>query len=279
MSITTRSEQRCFGGTLGFYEVDSPACGGPMRFSVYLPPGAARPPVVYYLAGLTCTEETFPAKSGAQRVAAALGLALVACDTSPRSARYPGDDAAWDFGLGAGFYLDATAAPWSATYRMETHVVHELRAAVEAHFPVAADRRGITGHSMGGHGALTLSLRHPGVYASVSALAPICAPSQVPWGEKAFRGYLGDDPAAWAAHDACALIQSGRRWPGTVLVDQGLDDKFLARELRPELLESACAAASQPLTLRRHAGYDHSYYFVASMIEEHLRHHAAALAS
>ncbi len=280
MPITTRSEHRSFGGVQGFHELPSAAAGGPMRFAVYLPPGAerARPPAVYYLAGLTCTEETFPAKAGAQRIAAELGLALVACDTSPRAARYPGDDADWDFGQGAGFYLDAAAPPWSASYRMETHVVHELRAAVEEAFPIASDRRGITGHSMGGHGALTLALRHPEVYASVSALAPICAPSEVPWGEKAFRGYLGEDRAAWAEHDACALIRAGRRWPGTALVDQGLADKFLARELRPERLEAACEAARLPLALRRHEGHDHSYYFVASMIEDHLRHHAAALA-
>jgi S-formylglutathione hydrolase len=281
IAVTTRSEHRSFGGVQGFYELPSAATGGPMRFAVYLPPGAerARPPAVYYLAGLTCTEETFPAKAGAQRVAAELGLALVACDTSPRAARFPGDDADWDFGQGAGFYLDATAAPWSAAYRMETHVVHELRAAVEAAFPIAADRRGITGHSMGGHGALTLALRHPDVYASVSALAPIGAPSQVPWGPKAFLGYLGEDRAAWAAHDTCELIRAGRRWRGTALVDQGLADKFLTRELQPELLEAACAAAGLPLSLRRHEGYDHGYYFVAAMIEDHLRHHARALAA
>lgn len=278
--ITVRSEQRAFGGVQGFYELASAACAGQMRFAVYLPPQAsARPvPALYYLAGLTCSEETFVIKAGAQRVAAELGLALVACDTSPRAARFPGDDASWDFGQGAGFYLDATAAPWSAAYRMETHVAVELPAAVEARFPIARERRGITGHSMGGHGALTLALRHPGRYASVSALAPICAPAQVPWGEKAFAGYLGDDRAAWAGHDACALLRAGGRLPGAPLVDQGLADKFLTRELRPELLEAAAAAVGQPLTVRRHDGYDHSYYFVASFIEDHLRHHAAALA-
>lgn len=280
MEITTRSEQRCFGGVQGFYELASAACRGPMRFALFLPPGAeqSRPPVVYYLAGLTCTEETFPAKAGAQRVAAALGLALVAPDTSPRAVRVPGDDRDWDFGQGAGFYLDATAEPWaSAGYRMETHVVHELREAIERRFPVASDRRGITGHSMGGHGALTLALRHPALYQSVSALAPIVAPSQVPWGDKAFRGYLGDETTRWRAHDAVELLRDGKRWTGTALVDQGLADKFLERELRPELLEAAAREAGAPLVLRRHAGYDHSYYFISTMIEDHLRHHARTL--
>lgn len=278
--VTTRSEQRCFGGVQGFYEVASAACGGPMRFAVFLPPDAEarRPPVVYYLAGLTCTDETFPTKAGAQRIASELGLALVACDTSPRAQRVTGDDASWDFGQGAGFYLDATAEPWaSAGYRMETHVVDELRAIVEARFPVASDRRGIMGHSMGGHGALSLALRHPDTYASVSAIAPIVAPSSVPWGEKAFAGYLGDDRTEWAAHDTCALVAAGRRWPGDALVDQGLADKFLARELQPERLEQACAAAGLGLQLRRHAAYDHSYYFIATVIGDHLAHHARAL--
>ncbi|MEJ7597085.1 MAG: S-formylglutathione hydrolase [Kofleriaceae bacterium] len=276
--MITRSETGAFGGVQGFYEVESVACAGPMRFAVYLPPGVERPPVVYYLAGLTCTEETFAAKAGAQRVAAELGLALVTCDTSPRSTRYPGDDTDWDFGQGAGFYLDATEQPWAASYRMETHVVLELPEIIEGHFPVATDRRGMFGHSMGGHGALTLSLRHPDRYRSVSALAPIVAPSRVPWGHKAFRGYLGDEPARWVAHDTCELVRAGKRWPGPVLVDQGLADKFLARELQPELLEQACADAGLALTVRRHAGYDHGYYFVATFVEDHLRHHAQQLA-
>jgi S-formylglutathione hydrolase len=188
-----------------------------------------------------------------------------------------GDDASWDFGLGAGFYLDATQAPWSAAYRMERYVTQELVALVEAKLPLARDRRGVFGHSMGGHGALTLALRHPGLYASVSALAPIVAPSEVPWGHKAFAGYLGDDRDAWRAHDATALIAAGGRLPGEVLVDQGLDDKFLARELQPERLEQVCAAMGQPVTVRRHAGYDHSYFFVMSFVEDHLRLHARAL--
>jgi len=277
--MKTRAEHRAFDGRQGFYEHDSAACAGPMRFSVYLPPAAltgARVPALYYLAGLTCTEETFMIKAGAQRVAAALGLALVACDTSPRAARFAGDDEAWDFGQGAGFYVDATEAPWSAAYRMHTYVVDELPALVEREFPVAGDARGIFGHSMGGHGALVLALRHPDRYRSVSAFAPICAPSEVPWGQKAFSRYLGADRAAWAEWDATALI-ARRRFSGTLLVDQGTADKFLVEQLRPERLQEACAAVGQPLELRIHDGYDHSYWTIATFVEDHLRHHARAL--
>ena len=278
--MKTRAEHRAFDGRQGFYEHESAACAGPMRFSVYLPPAAlagARVPAVYYLAGLTCSDETFMIKAGAQRVAAALGLALVACDTSPRAARLPGDDAAWDFGQGAGFYVDATEAPWSSAYRMESYVVDELPRAVEERFPIRDDRRGLFGHSMGGHGALTLALRHPERYRSVSAFAPICAPTRVPWGQKAFAGYLGPDRARWAEHDAAELVRAGRRFDGTILVDQGTDDKFLAEQLAPEALRDACAAAGQPLALRLRPGYDHSYWFIATFVEDHLRHHAAAL--
>lgn len=277
--VTKRSEHASFGGRQGFYERVSEACAGPMRFSVFLPPQAlagARVPAVYYLAGLSCNEEHLPAKGGAHRVAAELGLALVACDTSPRANRYPGDDASWDFGQGAGFYLDATEAPWSESYKMETHVARELPAWVEEAFPIASDRRGIFGHSMGGHGALTLALRRPDRYASVSALAPIVAPSRVPWGDKAFRGYLGEDGARWEEHDACALVTK-KPLPFELLVDQGTADKFLDRELKPELLEDACKASGQQLRLRRHEGFDHSYYFIATFMEDHLRHHARAL--
>lgn len=278
--VVTRSEHAAFGGRQGLYTVESAACGEPMRFSVYLPPKALEGhlvPAVYYLAGLTCTDEHLPTKAGAQRVAAELGLALVSCDTSPRKARFDGDDASWDFGQGAGFYLDATEAPWSSAYRMETHVAFELPAAVEAAFPVRAGRRGIFGHSMGGHGALVLALRNPERYQSVSAFAPIVAPSDVPWGQKAFRGYLGDDRDAWHAHDASRLV-ARTQLPFELLVDQGEADAFLERELRPETFERACRDAGQGIRLRRHAGYDHSYYFIATFVEEHLRHHARLLA-
>jgi S-formylglutathione hydrolase len=278
-AVTTRSEHKLFDGVQGFYEHESVACAGPMRFGVYLPPAAlagATVPVLYYLAGLTCTEETFAAKAGAQRVAAQLGLALVSCDVSPRAARFPGDDEAWDFGLGAGFYVDATRAPWSAAYRMHSYVVEELPALVEERFPIRAGARSIFGHSMGGHGALVIALRHPERYRSVSAFAPIVAPSQVPWGQKAFARYLGPDRATWAAYDAVELVRRGR-FPGTLLVDQGTSDTFLERELQPARLRAACAEAGQPLELRLRDGYDHSYYFVGTFVEEHLRHHARAL--
>jgi S-formylglutathione hydrolase len=252
-----------------------------MRFGVYLPPAALageQVPALYFLAGLTCNEETFFIKAGAQRRAAALGLALVSCDTSPRAARFAGDDESWDFGQGAGFYLDATQPPWSGAYRMYSYVTRELRELVEASFPVCADLRGIFGHSMGGHGALSIALREPQLYQSVSALAPVVAPSQVPWGIKAFSRYLGDDRGAWAEHDTVELLKS-RRHPSTLLVDQGSRDKFLDEQLKPELLEAACRASGQPLTLRMREGYDHSYYFVASCMDDHLAHHARILAA
>ncbi len=278
--ITTRSAQKCFGGVQGFYEHASTECAGPMRFAVYLPPGAAtgrEVPALYYLAGLTCTEETFVIKAGAQRLASELGIALVTCDTSPRTARFAGDDERWDFGQGAGFYVDATESPWSSAYRMRSYVVRELRQVIEANFPIARDRRGIFGHSMGGHGALTIALAHPREYQSCSALAPICSPSVVPWGELALSRYLGADRSAWRAYDACALLEDGKRFSAEILVDQGMADKFLTRELKPELLESACAKAGQSLKLRRHECYDHSYYFIATFVASHLEHHAKAL--
>ncbi len=274
----TLSEHRCFGGVQGFYRHASNEIGLPMRFGVFLPPQAEHGPVpvLFYLAGLTCTEETFAIKAGAQRVAAELGLAIVTLDTSPRDTGIDGASAAWDFGHGAGFYLDATQAPWSRHFRMESWVTRELRELVLSNFPTDPSRVGIFGHSMGGHGALTLALRHPDLYRSVSAFAPIAAPTQCPWGEKAFGGYLGDDRLVWAGHDATELIKSGHRVP-PLLIDQGVADQFLAGQLHPHLLEQACEAGGQPLTLRRHAGYDHGYYFIASFVEDHLRHHAAQL--
>jgi S-formylglutathione hydrolase len=277
-SITTLSEHACFGGVQGFYQHDSDETGTPMKFGVYVPPQAkAGPvPVLFYLAGLTCTEETFAIKAGAQRLAAEHGLMLVTPDTSPRNTGVEGADAAWDFGTAAGFYLDATEAPWSAHWRMGSYITRELRKLVLEHFNARDDKVGLFGHSMGGHGALTLALKNPGLYQSVSAFAPIAAPMQCPWGVKAFSGYLGDDPAAWARHDATELVKGGARVP-PLLIDQGLADKFLAEQLKPELFEAACLAAGQPLTLRRHEGYDHGYYFIATFMADHIAHHAKAL--
>ncbi len=248
-----------------------------MRFGVFTPPGAmdfAGPfPVLWCLAGLTCNEETFAIKAGAQALAAELGLMLITPDTSPRGEGVA-DDPAWDMGQAASFYLNATNEPWAAHFQMQTWLIDELPALIAANFPADLARQGITGHSMGGHGALTLALKHPGRFRSVSALAPIVAPTQVPWGQKALPAYLGDNTAAWAAHDACALIDAGAR-VADLLVDQGEADQFLAEQLRPDLLEAACARAGIPLTLRRHPGYDHSYWFVQSFVADHLRWHAA----
>lgn len=273
----------CFGGEQRFYEHTSATVGLPMRFAVYLPPqallpGAAPVPAVVYLAGLTCNEETVATKAGAQRAAAELGLALIAPDTSPRGAHAPGETDSWDFGVGAGFYLDATQAPWARHWRMESYLLQELLPLLGQHLPVDTTQPGLMGHSMGGHGALSLGLRHPGRFRSLSAFAPICAPMQCPWGQKAFSGYLGADTTTWAAHDATALVQGGAVFPQGILIDQGLGDKFLADQLHPHLFEAACAQAGQPLTLRRHAGYDHGYYFISTFMADHLRHHALALA-
>lgn len=276
------SEHACFGGVQGFYSHASTTIGLTMRFSVYQPPQTklGPVPVLFFLAGLTATEETFPIKAGMQRVAAELGLMVVTCDTSPRKTGIEGATNDWDFGEGAGFYLDATEAPWSRHFRMESYVVDELRALVLANYPARAESIGIAGHSMGGHGALTLALRHPAIFRSVSALAPICAPTQCPWGEKAFSHYLGADLAAWHAHDASELMRQDRaHFPAGILIDQGLSDQFLLQQqLRPEVFEAACASAGQPLTLRRHDGYDHGWYFVATFAEDHLRFHHAQLA-
>lgn len=267
----------CFGGRQEVWQHASSALGCTMRVGVYLPPAALRGercPVLYWLSGLTCTEQNVITKAGVQQHAAQHGLIVVAPDTSPRGADVP-NDPAYDLGQGAGFYLNATQAPWATHFRMEDYVVEELPALVEAHFPATA-QRGLSGHSMGGHGALTLALRHPGRYASVSAFSPIVAPSQVPWGQKAFTAYLGEDRSTWAAHDAVALIADApERLP--LLVDQGEADDFLATQLRPELLQAACTAAGHPLTLRVHPGYDHSYYFIASFIGEHVAWHARVL--
>ena len=274
-------EHACFGGVQRFYQHDSREIGLPMKFSVFLPPQASTGPVpvLLYLAGLTCNEETFMAKAGAQRLAAELGLALIAPDTSPRGANVPGEADSWDFGVGAGFYLNATQAPWSSHYRMEGYITSELLPLLTRALPLDGKRIGVFGHSMGGHGALTLALRHPGRFKSVSALAPICAPSHCPWGRKAFAGYLGTDESGWQRHDASALMrgQSSAPYPGGILIDQGLADKFLTEQLHPEQFEAACALAGQPLTLRRHAGYDHGYYFIATFIADHLAHHAGQL--
>jgi S-formylglutathione hydrolase len=277
----TLSRHSAFGGAVSFHRHVSAETACDMRFALYLPPQAERRrvPLLWYLAGLTCSEETFMIKAGAQRIAAELGLALASPDTSPRNVPLPGDSEHWDFGVGAGFYVDATREPWSRHYRMYSYVTRELPALVAAHYPVDAGRQGIFGHSMGGHGALTIALKNPDRYRSVSAFAPIVAPMDCPWGQKAFTGYLGDDRETWRAHDASELIRALPSVDGRppLLVDQGLADPFLEQQLLPERLEKACAAAGYPLTLRRQRGYDHGYYFISTFIEEHLRHHARAL--
>jgi S-formylglutathione hydrolase len=277
-TIVTLGEHACFGGVQGFYRHESEETGTPMKFGVFVPPQArtAPVPVLFYLAGLTCSEETFAIKAGAQRHAAEHGLMLVTPDTSPRDTGVDGADSAWDFGTAAGFYLDATEAPWRTNWRMGSYVTRELRRLVLAHFPAREDRVGLFGHSMGGHGALTLALNNPGLYQSVSAFAPIAAPMQCPWGVKAFTGYLGADKAAWARHDGTELVTAGARLP-PLLIDQGLADKFLAEQLHPDRFEAACREAGQPLTLRRHEGYDHGYYFISTFIADHLAHHAHQL--
>ena len=276
--LETVAANRCFGGWHRRLRHRSAALGCDMVFAIYLPPQAESGPVpvLYWLSGLTCSDENFMQKAGAQRLAAELGLALVAPDTSPRGTGVPGDpEGAWDFGLGAGFYLNATEEPWRRHYRMYDYVVDELPALVEANFPVSG-RRGVSGHSMGGHGALVCALKNPGRYRSLSAFAPIANPMECPWGQNAFAGYLGEDRASWREWDACALIaEAAERLP--ILVDQGEADGYLAEQLRPEALRAACAAAGHPLTLRMQPGYDHSYYFIATFIDDHLRHHAAAL--
>lgn len=266
-----------FGGRQRVLRHESAACGGPMELSVFVPPGAGPFPVLTYLSGLTCTAMNVTEKGGFQRVAAELGLIVVCPDTSPRGAGVAGEDEGWDFGTGAGFYVDATLAPWSARYRMWTYVTDELPPLIDAAFPTKGPgHRSMFGHSMGGHGALVVGLREPGAWRSISALAPISAPSRVPWGQKAFTGYLGEDREAWKAYDATELVAQ-QTHPEPILVDLGTADPFLDVQLRPEPFQEACAAAGQELELRMREGYDHSYYFIASFMEDHLRHHAARL--
>ncbi|MEM9189254.1 MAG: S-formylglutathione hydrolase [Myxococcota bacterium] len=270
---------RAFGGQVRYQRHRSEVCNGPMEFSVFIPPLAEREraPVVYYLSGLTCTPENFTVQAGAQRIAAELGLILVAPDTSPRAAEVPGEADDWDYGTGAGFYVDATEEPWRESYQMYSYITEELPQLIDDTYPTQGkDQRSIFGHAMGGHGALVAALRSPRAWRSVSAFSPVVAPSQVPWGQKAFTGYLGEDRASWARYDATELVTT-KTHPTTILVDQGTRDQFLERELKPELFEAACETAGQALELRRHAGYDHSYFFIASFMEDHLQHHAAHL--
>jgi S-formylglutathione hydrolase len=281
MSLEIISSQKSFGGWHKRYKHRSEVLDCDMVFAMYLPPQAEQTnklPVVYWLSGLTCTDENFMHKAGIQRIAAELGLIIVAPDTSPRGPQVPGDpDGAWDFGLGAGFYLNATEAPYATNYRMYDYIVDELPALVESNFP-ASDARSISGHSMGGHGALICALRNPGRYRSVSAFSPISHPMNCPWGEKAFSRYLGNDRSKWREWDASVLIETAsERLP--LLIDQGESDDFLENQLMPGALKQAAERAGHPITLRLQPGYDHSYYFIATFIEEHLRHHAQALAS
>jgi S-formylglutathione hydrolase len=273
------SSNKSFGGWHKRYRHRSSTLNCDMVFAVYLPPQAehgAKLPVLYWLSGLTCTDENFMQKAGAQRMAAELGLIIVAPDTSPRGEGVPDDaSGAYDFGLGAGFYLNATQEPWARHYRMYDYVVQELPSLIEANFPVSA-KRGISGHSMGGHGALICALKNPGRYQSVSAFSPITNPLNCPWGEKAFSGYLGGDRARWREWDACALLaEAQEKLP--ILIDQGDRDDFLEGQLKPQALQTVARAVAHPLTLRLQPGYDHSYYFIASFIDDHLRHHAKAL--
>ena len=281
MKIETVSQSRCFGGVQGVYRHASTELGCPMRFAVYMPPVAtpeARAPALYWLSGLTCTEENFTVKAGAQRVASQLGLALVVCDTSPRALDIPGEGESWDLGLGAGFYVDATRDPWARGYRMYSYVTRELPSLVAASFAIDPARASISGHSMGGHGALVAALRNPAAYRSVSAFAPIASASRCPWGRKALSAYLGEEGPAWAEYDAAELL-AARGWRGpAILVDQGTADSFLESQLMPQRLVEAAGKARVPIELRMQPGYDHSYYFIATFIEDHLRFHAQALA-
>ena len=270
------SEHACFGGVQRFYSHQSSEIGLPMRFSVFLPAQARTGKVsaLFYLAGLTCTEETFMIKAGAQRVAAEQGLILITPDTSPRGSGIAGESDSWDFGVAAGFYVDATEVPWNAHYRMYSYVLELYQLAIEA-LPIDSSRVGIFGHSMGGHGALVLALRNPGLFRSVSAFAPICAPSQCPWGKKALSRYLGQNEQNWLQYDASSLMENRNiPFPKGILIDQGLADKFLQDQLFPEAFKAACEKAQQPLELRKHPGYDHGYYFISTFVEDHIRFHS-----
>lgn len=277
MTVETLSQVRVHGGTLSFVKHHSDANAGAMTFSIFVPAGDGPFPVLYWLSGLTCTANNFTEKAGAYRKAAELGLVVVAPDTSPRGESVA-DDPAYDLGHGAGFYINTTQAPWQAHFQMESYITRDLIAVVEANFPVDPARRGISGHSMGGHGALILAMKYPHLYRSVSAFAPIASVLHAPWGEKAMTAYLGPDRSAWEAHDAALLLSEGKGKPfDDILIDQGLADSFLDGQLMPHLLEQAAATAGQTLTLRRQAGYDHSYYFIQSFIDDHLAFHAARL--
>ncbi|MCX7545784.1 S-formylglutathione hydrolase [Marinicella gelatinilytica] len=276
--METLKKHRCFEGELGFYKHDSKVNNAPMTFAVYMPPQAKkkRVPVLYYLSGLTCTEENFMAKAGAQQYAAKHGIALVSMDTSPRDLGFPGEDDSYDFGSGAGFYVNATEQPWAKHYQMYDYVVDELPAFIQQHFRVDSDRMGIFGHSMGGHGALIIALKNPGKYRSVSAFSPIVAPMHNDWGKKAFSGYLGSNEETWKQYDTCELIkQTNSNIP--LFVDQGMSDEFLTDYLQPERLQAVCQEQNHPLTMRKHDGYDHSYYFISTFMEDHIDYHADLL--
>jgi S-formylglutathione hydrolase len=279
MALDVVSRSRCFDGTQFIYQHQSSETGTMMRFAAFVPPQAHQSPfpVLWYLSGLTCTDENFTVKAGAQRVAAELGFLLIAPDTSPRGDAVPSDPAgSYDFGLGAGYYIDATEQPWSRNYRMASYIEHELPGLITSELPADGARQSIMGHSMGGHGALTIALRNQARFASVSAISPICSPMNCPWGQKALSGYLGSNKESWRRYDACALLDDGARMT-ELLVDQGAADQFLETQLKPALLERACARASVPLSLRMHEGYDHSYFFISTFIEDHLRWHAQRL--
>ena len=279
MTLSIVSEQKAFGGRQGVYKHAASQTACDMEFSVFLPPQADKGPVpvVYYLSGLTCTQENVTTKGGFQRYAAEHGLAVVCPDTSPRGAGIAGEDEGYDFGTGAGFYVDATEEPWSAMYRMYSYVTVELPDVIRENFSINTSRAGVFGHSMGGHGALIIALKNPKAYKSVSAFAPIVAPMQCPWGEKAFTGYLGPDRESWRAYDATELVKSGKTVNRIILIDQGTADPFLEPQLKPQLFEQACMDAGQPVEIRMQNGYDHSYYLMASFMEDHIRHHAKAL--